>query len=156
GFDPDAIAVLRLRPSLVGYTAERAWAFQRDVIRRLEAIPGVVAASPANNPPLPGWGRGFAPIQLVGDTSDPKDALRVNTTTAGPRYFKTLGVPLAEGREFDDRDRPSGTRVAIVNEALARHFWPGGKATGSVVTIGGRRVEIVGVVRNFQYVSAIE
>ena len=156
GFDPDALVVLRLRPSLIGYTAERAWRFQREVIRRLETIPGVVAASPANNPPLPRWGMGSAPMQSAGDTSDPSDAFRVATTNVGPRYFKTLGVPLVEGREFDDRDRADGPRVAIVNETLARHFWPAGHAAGSLVMIGRMRVEIIGVVKNFQYLSAFE
>jgi len=156
GFDPDAIVVARLRPSLLGYSAERAWAFQREVIRRLEAIPGVIAASPANNPPLPGWGRGLAPIQIAGDSGDPSAAFRVMTTTVGPRYFLTVGVPLVEGRDFDDRDRVDGPPVVIVNEAAARHFWPSGGAAGNVVTLGGKRVEIVGVVKNFQYVRAFE
>jgi hypothetical protein len=74
----------------------------------------------------------------------------------GPNYFKVLGVPLVEGREFDDRDRTGGPRVAIVNEALARHFWPGGGVAGRVVRIGGTRVEIVGVVRNHQFLSVLQ
>jgi hypothetical protein len=50
GFDPDRVAVVRLRPSLVAYTNDRAWAYQRQVIERLEALPGVLAASPARAP----------------------------------------------------------------------------------------------------------
>jgi hypothetical protein len=156
GFDPDAIVILRLRPSLVGYTAERAWAFQREVIREVEAIPGVVMASPANNPPLPGWGLRSAAMQIAGDGSDPAGAFQVATTNVGPRYFKTLGVPISEGREFDDRDRTDGPPVAIVNDAVARHFWPDGRAAGNVVTIGGRRVEVVGVVKNHQFLSVFQ
>jgi putative ABC transport system permease protein len=156
GFDPDAIAILRLRPSLVGHGGERAWAFQREVIRRLEAIPGVIAASPANIPPLPGWTTPDVPLQLAGDASDPAEAFRVATTHVGPRYFETLGVSLIEGREFDDRDRIGAPRVGIVNEALARHVWPEGRAAGHLVTIGDTRVEIVGVVKNFQFLSAFQ
>jgi putative ABC transport system permease protein len=156
GFDPDRVIVLRLRPSLVGYTAERAWAFQREVIRRVEAIPGVVAASPANIPPLPGWAAANVPIQLAGDTIDPAAAFRASTTHVGPRYFETLAVPIVEGREFDDRDRTGGSPVAIVNQAFASHFWPHGHATGGVVMIGEARTEIVGVVRNFQFLSAFQ
>jgi predicted permease len=156
GFDPDAIAIVRLRPSLVGHSAERAWAFQREVIRRLEAIPGVIAASPANAPPLPKWTASETPIRLAGAPPDPAGEFRTGTTHVGPRYFKTLGVPLVEGREFDDRDRTGAPRVAIVNETLARHFWPEGRAAGRVVTIGDIRVEIVGVVKNVQYISAFQ
>jgi putative ABC transport system permease protein len=156
GYDPDRVIVLRLRPSLVGYSAERAWAFQREVIRRIEEISGVTAASPANIPPLPGWVVANAPVQLPGDSSDPATPFRVATTHVGPRYFETLGVQMIEGREFDDRDRAGGPRVAIVNEAFVRHFWPRERAAGNVAVIEGEPTEIVGVAPNIQYVSALQ
>jgi putative ABC transport system permease protein len=152
GFDPNAIAVVRLRPSLVGYTAAKAWAFQHEAIRRLEAMPGVIAASPATIPPFP-WGMPSASIQIA---SAGGASFNASTTYVGPRYFKTLGVPLIDGREFDDRDAPDGPRVAIFNETLARQCWPDGRATGQSVTIRGVRVEVVGVVKTVQYVSALE
>ena len=68
GFDPDRVAIVRLRPSLVGFTNDRAWAYQRDVIERLEALPGVLAASPAGVPPLPRWTRPVTPVRLPGDS----------------------------------------------------------------------------------------
>ena len=138
GFDPDRVAIVRLRPSLVGYTNDRAWAYQRDVIERLEALPGVLAASPAGVPPLPGWARPVTPVRLPGDSADPSQAYLVGTTLVGPRYFKTLGVGVVEGREFDDHDTMDGPRVAVVNETLARHVWPNGGAVGRVMTVGPR------------------
>jgi predicted permease len=156
GFDPDAIALVRLRPSLVGYTDARAWAFQHEVIRRLEALPGIVAASPANVAPLPGWNRPVMPIRLDGDNGDPSNAFRTPTTVIGARYFKTLGAGLVAGREFDDRDTEDGPRVAMVNEALARRLWPKGDVVGNRVTIGPRRYEVVGVVKDLQWLSAFE
>src|SRR5919108_1954477 len=63
GFDPDRVAIVRLRPSLVGFTDDRAWVYQREVIERLEALPGVLAASPAVVPPLPGWARPEMPLR---------------------------------------------------------------------------------------------
>jgi predicted permease len=155
GFDPDAIAVVRLRPSLVGYGAERSWAFQREVIRRLEAVPGVASASPANAFPLPRWTAPTVVVEIPG-TSDPSAQYLAATTNVGPRYFATLGVPLVDGRDFDDRDRAGGVRVAIVNETLARHFWPRGGTVGRNVLLDGVRVEIVGVVKDFQYVRTFE
>lgn len=154
GFDPGSLVVPRLRPSLVGYSAERSWAFQQEVIRRLEAIPGVIAASPASIPPLPRWGMGTETFQLAGDSGDPAEAPEVSTTPVGPRYFETLDVPMIDGREFDDRDAPKASRLAIVNETLARRFWPQGGAVGSLVMLGGSPAEIVGVVKDFQYLSA--
>ncbi|MDP9323925.1 MAG: ABC transporter permease, partial [Acidobacteriota bacterium] len=112
GFDPDAVVLVRLRPSLVGYTNDRAWDFQREAIRRLEALPGVAAASPASVPPLPGWSRPVLPVRLAGDAAAPSDAFKTATTVVGPRYFTTLGAGVVAGREFDDRDTPTGPRVA--------------------------------------------
>jgi putative ABC transport system permease protein len=155
GFDPDRVATVRLRPSLVGFTNDRAWAYQRDVIERLEALPGVIAASPAAVPPLPGWSRPVTPVQFLGD-SDPSHAYNVGTTLVGPRYFKTLGVGVVEGREFDDRDTRSGPRVALVNETFARHVWPNGGAVGGVIIVGPDRVEVVGVVKDLQWINALE
>ena len=156
GFDPDRVAVVRLRPSLVGYTNERAWAYQRDVIERLEALPGVLAASPATAPPLPGWARPATPVRLPGDPADPTRAYQVGTMLVGPRYFNTLGVGVAEGREFDDRDSAESPRVAVVNETLARHLWPNGGAVGRVMIVGPDRVEVVGVVKPFQWIHALQ
>jgi predicted permease len=156
GFDPDRVAVVRLRPSLVGYTNDRAWAYQRDVIERLEALPGVLAASPATAPPLPGWARPATPARLPGDPADPTRAYLVGTMLVGPRYFKTLGVGVAEGREFDDRDAAESPRVAVVNETLARHVWPNGGAVGRVMIVGPDRVEVVGVVKDFQWIHALQ
>ena len=156
GFDPDTIAIVRLRPSLVGYTDERAWTFQREVIRRLEAMPGIAAASPANVAPLPGWNRPPMPARLDGDAGDPAKAFRTPTTVVGPRYFETLGTGLIAGREFDDRDTENAPRVALANETLARRLWPNGGAVGSHVTLGSTRYQIVGVVKDLQWLSAFE
>ena len=156
GFDPDRVVVVRLRPSLVGYGAERSWAFQREVISRLEAVPGVLAVSPANVLPLPNWAMGSASVEIPGRAVDGSTAYVAATTNVGPRYFETLGVPLLEGRDFDDRDRAGGARVAIVNETLARHFWPRGGAAGHLISLDGASVEIVGVVKDLQYVRAFE
>ena len=115
-----------------------------------------MAASPASTPPLPGWARGFVPIQLAGERTEKEAAFNAATTYVGPRYFKMLGLALLDGREFDDRDRPDGARVAIVNETLARHFWPDGRAAGNQLTVDGVGVEIVGVVTDLQFLRASE
>jgi predicted permease len=153
GFDPDRVAVVRLRPSLVAYTNDRAWAYQRQVIERLEALPGVLAASPARAPAS--WRvQPATPARLPGEAPDLAHAYQVGTAVVGPRYFKALGVSLVDGREFDDRDRMDGPRTAIVNETLARHFWPNGSAVGRAITVGPDHVEIVGVVKDLQWTSA--
>jgi predicted permease len=156
GFDPDAVVLMRVRPSLVGYSAERAWALQRESLRRLQALPGVIAASPANIPPLPGWRTTVLPVVKEGEAADDIRTFRVSTTNVGPRYFKALGANVIEGREFDDRDTPEGPRVAIVNETVARRLFPSGGAAGSRLAIGPMDCEVVGVVSDSQFVSTLE
>ncbi|HXV64849.1 MAG TPA: ABC transporter permease [Vicinamibacteria bacterium] len=73
-----------------------------------------------------------------------------------PRYFETLGIPTREGRDFDLGDRPDSTQVAIVNETLARRFFPGGDAIGRRIQLGEPRPDgqwntIVGVVADVKY-----
>jgi putative ABC transport system permease protein len=155
GFDPDAVVLLRLRPSLVGYTNERAWTFQREVVRRLEALPGVVSASQGGTPPFPGWAR-QTQIEAPGAGNHAGEALRTGMAYVSPRYFETLGSGVVRGREFDDRDTPGGGRVAIVNETLARRLWPDGSAVGQSLSVSGQPHEIVGVVRDLQFVNALE
>jgi hypothetical protein len=95
------------------------------------------------------------PIQVAGGRVE-ETPFNASTTYVGPGYFKMLGAALFDGREFDNRDRPEGARVAIVNETLARHFWPDGRAAGNPLMVGGVRVEIVGVVRDFQFLRTSE
>jgi predicted permease len=156
GYDVDHIAMTRLRPSLVGYDAQAASAFHADVIRRLEALPGVIAASTAMYPPFPGWG-GELPIWRAGDPPpSPDAALQVRLNWVGPRFFETLGTTLLQGREFDDRDTAAAPRVAILGEQLSRRLFPDGSALGRFVVVDGREHTVVGIARDEQYLTTGE
>jgi predicted permease len=166
GFDPGRVVVLRLRPSLVDYDAAKAWAFQREVIRRLGALPGVESASTSEGLPMfdfgirvdvsippvtPGAGSG-------GDSPRPADTLQVLSNRVGDGYFATLGARLLDGREFTDRDRVGAPATVILNDVLARRLWPGERggalrALGRALVVDGREHEVVGVVRDIKYHS---
>jgi predicted permease len=134
GFDPRPVISVRLRPMLVNYPTDKALAFQRAVIARLEAMPGVVSASPAD----------FPPTGMTGDVTERQAGV-------GPRYFATLGVPLMEGREFDTRDSATTPKVIVVNDVMAKRIAPDGHVTGRTETLDGVTYEIIGVVRDTQY-----
>jgi putative ABC transport system permease protein len=152
GFDPHPVALLRLRPSLVAQSPQKAEIFQREVIRRLEALPGVISASPAFYPQLPGWDGNQKAVWLPAEAPpDPERALRASFNSVGPRFFATLGVPLVDGREFDTRDGRNTPRVAIVDETLARRFWPDGRAVGRTLVVAGKPHVVVGVARAAHY-----
>ncbi|HEY6212842.1 MAG TPA: ABC transporter permease [Vicinamibacterales bacterium] len=155
GFDPRPILLLRLRPSLIAQPPARAKAFQQDVIRRVEALPGVEAASPAAYPPLPGWDNDRVRMWLPGQPAPVgrTDGYWSGYNEVGPHYFQTLAVPLLRGRDFDDRDRAGTLKVAIVNDTVADRFWPGGNGVGESLVVDGERYQVVGVVRSSQYRS---
>jgi predicted permease len=150
GFDADRVITLRSRPSLIDYSRERAHTFQREVIRRLEAMPGVVSASPSVYMSLFSAGLRVT----AASATNPNDTLDALSNAVGPRYFETLGVPLVEGREFSEQERAGAAPVVIVNDVLARRLWPAQPAAGAALVVNGRPHTIVGVVRDAQYYAA--
>jgi putative ABC transport system permease protein len=134
GFEP--AHVMTLRTSLPGSAASRyrtyaaRSAFYRDVLRGVEAIPGVTAAGYTTFLPLTNHGgtSGFvvedAPPPPPGHNPD------ANHRVVSGGYFRAVGMRLIAGRYFDERDTPDSQPVAIVNEASAREFWPGRNPLG--------------------------
>jgi len=109
-----------------------------------EALPEVVQAAPVLGLP---YTRGVPTGQFAIDgqavsRSHPNSAQIV---TAGTDYFAALQIPIREGRAFHETDRPSATRVAIIDETLARQFFPTGSSVGRVLVIDSTRWQIVGV-----------
>jgi predicted permease len=149
GLDPDPVITLRLRPSLVDYPRERAHAFQRDVVQALEALPGVISASPSVFFSMFSAGTRI----LAVDASAPGQPLEAIGNPVGPRYFATMGIAVIEGREFHERDRSGAAPVVVVNDVLARRLWPNGSAVGRMLRANDRGHEIVGVVADAQYYS---
>ena len=147
GFDPDQVITMRTRPSLVDYSRDRAHAFQRDLLARLESLPGVVSASPSV----------YMSIFSAGLRVDVANHARHDqsfsaiSNAIGPRYFSTLGTAMIDGREFTHQDRDGAPVVAIVNDVLAAKLSPGGSATGLQIWLDGRPLTVVGVVRDAQY-----
>jgi putative ABC transport system permease protein len=137
-YDGSRVALLRVRPLLLGYDLKRSQQFQRDLMLRLNAVPGVEAASPyaicAGRVSLPEW----ADWQSI----------RTACLEIGPRYFEALGIPVAEGREFSASDAGGARLVAIVSQALASRLSPARSALGmSVRTSSGIRA-VIGVVND--------
>ena len=136
GFNP--VGVLTLRVPLEGSRAEpsRVAAFWRDLVKSVEALPGVRSASVARGLPIESWSGQFfvnqdQPNPPAGHVPD------ANYVVVGPRYFETMQMPLRAGRPFDDHDTAGGLPVVIVNEELARTQWPGQSAIGKRIKMGG-------------------
>ncbi len=116
-----------------------------DVMERLSALPGVTDVSLTGDLPL---GRGRPVTVAVGADagSTPEESVTAAEIVVSPHYFQTVGVAIRQGRAFSDADRPT---VAVVNEALARRFWPGASPLGRLFTVSGRTreaLEVIGTV----------
>jgi predicted permease len=148
GFDVDDVAFLRLNAVAAGYSRDGAIDFYRRVAERLQALPQVTSVGRAINEPL-------GPVAFVRDVTRPGDAspVRAEATVVTPGYFRTLGIPLVEGRDFDEHS-PAG--AVIVNETLARRLWPGRSAVGQPLEArdqGRAFSRVIGVARDSKYES---
>ena len=141
GREPESVWTASLNPGQLGYGLGRTRELYRQLTERLSGLPGVDSVSLVRRLDV---GGGYSRTSLVVDGVE----LAPECGTVAPGYFRTLGIKLLEGRDFapSDADAP---RVLIVNETMARRFWPGASALGRRVDLGeGQSAEIVGVVEN--------
>jgi predicted permease len=159
GFRTDGRYVAGMNIALGGAPAERLAAAYRRLPEAIGAIPGVSSVAFSLYSPMKGdnWaGR----IAVEGHAA--AELLISSWNRVSPRYFETIGTPLLRGRVIDDRDTPSSTRVAIVNETFARKFFVNGDAIGrhfgfaDLNGAGRPDYEIVGIVGDAKYQEARE
>jgi putative ABC transport system permease protein len=120
----------------------------RRVETELRAVPGIAGVGSASAGPLFGGGDGAQDVEYSNRAGPSKSPAAWYDMS--PSYFATLGVPVVRGRALRETDDVDGQRVALVNETLAKKFWPNDAALGKQLTLfsGKMRVEIVGVVRD--------
>lgn len=153
GFQTKNVVLLGADPTAAGYDDVRRVGFYRELLDRLRRLPGVESASLSWFPPLSdkaggSWTETMA-IDGAPPASDPGGRTYFNAVSGG--YFETLGIPVVPGRDFGPHDVASGPRTVIINEALARAFFPGqdpiGRRLGAGRHPSRQRLEIVGVVK---------
>ncbi len=147
GYDPRFVASLSFNLQMNNYDTARATAFRDRALEALRALPDVSAATVASRLPL-SPNINASGIVVPGYHTGPDDETIVDTVSVGSEYFATIGVPVVAGRAFSPSDVADGRRVAIVNETMARRFWPGGNAVGGRVHLSGRESaphEVIGV-----------
>jgi predicted permease len=151
------VLVARLDVGLQGYDEARGRRFYTQLLRDLEATPGVRSASLALNHP---FGGGFdTRIDAQGALIDPEHrGYRTDRNSVSPGYFETMGITILRGRGFTAQDVTTSTPVAVINEAIADRLWPGQEAVGKrfVRTWGGPPLEVVGVARDAKYRNLFE
>lgn len=157
GFDPDRLALMRISPGEQGMDEARGRDLYRRVLERLEVLPGVKSVALSENRLLRGAiaklvvfveGESHAALSPLGDLH--------RTNSVSPGFFRTVGIPLVRGEDFDDSLRPDGPPVAIVNQFMAESLWPGENAVGMRFRFNRPvapepLVEVIGIAADARY-----
>ena len=160
GWDTDAILTAGLPIPESRFESEPSrYALFHKIEQRLAAMPGVEDAAVCSSLPLESY-TGERPIYVDGQTPSPNvQAPRATHVMVTSGYFRTLGIPFLEGRNFPPDLKRSAPLTIIVNEALARRFWPGQSALGHKITSDDSgyitTAEIVGVVRDVDMAASL-
>ncbi|MGH9848745.1 MAG: ABC transporter permease, partial [Blastocatellia bacterium] len=156
GFETERVLTVALDLEPGGYDQSRGSVFYRQLLDQVERVPGVQAASLGANIPLT-FSRISFEVAIEGRDTAGGDFPVVDSNRVGPRYFETMGIPLLAGREFNRQDAAATTPVVIVNETMARRFWPGQNPLGRRLRIpqGNNTFspyyEVIGLVKDSKY-----
>ena len=150
GFKAENLLTLEYRLPRNKYVEPSAqWEFHRQVVEQLRAVPGVQTAALVRGLPLTG-NSGSVRIALPGGETPPKgQEPQVLYNTATPDYFATMGIPFVQGRLFNDGDRLDTPAVVVINQTMARRFWPSQDPVGKQINFvggDGTPATVVGVV----------
>src|SRR5215475_3966429 len=152
GFNQENLLLFALNPLQGGYKDERLTQFYEQLSTRLDNLPGVRAATFSSVPLIAHyvWNNN---VLLPGETVKTAGEHIANRQAARENYFTTMEIPLLRGRGFTAQDNHRAPRVAVVNQAFSRRFFPNDDALGKRVTDtdGNREIEIVGVVADTKY-----
>ena len=153
GFDASHILVSNLSLSSAGYTVPDRKQFCYRLRERLEAQPGIVGVTYADFVPLGFAAGSWEELEIEGYEKGRSENMQLYRNVVAPGYFKVLGIPLLEGRDFteqDDLSRPVN-RVMIVNQTFARRYFGGRHPIGRKVHGWGEWFTVVGVVKDSKY-----
>jgi predicted permease len=155
GFRKDHLLMVGFDPRLEQYSAAQTKQFYKLLTERVRETPGVQSATLTQTVPL-----GQDSLDSVAFVPDgfqmPRDRQSFTSAmdTVDEGYFETMGIPVLRGRGFQASDTAEAPRVAVVNEQLAKHYWPAGDAVGKHIHLDNATsipVEIVGIAQTIKY-----
>lgn len=154
GFSTENVLLLPISTDQAGVRVQKPLGFDQQLLERVATLPGVETATVMD--PVPLWFGGNVAGFSIESSQASRAAERIGYSRVGPKYFETLRIPLLRGRDFTSSDNPSAPRVAIINETMARRFWPDRSALGQHIRRRDAEIEIVGIVRDAKYLSLAE
>ena len=156
GFDASHVVTASMDMFPSGYTGDRHREFQRRAIEAVRAVPGVQSAAFGSRLPLGFGGNNSTSVGVEGYVPRQNEEIVINYSTIGPNYFETMGIPIRQGREYNDTDTLQSPRTLVINETMAKRYWPEGKALGGKIRLGQNLAEVIGIVADSKYSSINE
>lgn len=154
GFNTENIFLAGIDLRRHGYDEERGRDFYLRLNERMKLLPQVEASSFALVTPL-GSGRESLGFRIEGhEPPQGRSTFPIAYNLVGPDYFNVMEIPILRGRSFDQRDsQKNASPTIVINETMARRFWPDQDPTGRMIQMGRQSLEIVGVARDIKYYS---
>jgi predicted permease len=153
GFDQDNVLLARINPRIAGYKPAEVAALYRKLFDRIDGLPGVRIATIARFSPFSG-SVSASNVDVEGYSPRADESRSVSDVLVGPNYPRTMGIPLLLGREINLRDTEGSAKVAMVNEAFVRHYFPAENPIGHRFGYADQNYEIVGVLQNALFEDA--
>ena len=156
GFDASHVVTASMDMFPSGYTGDRHREFQRRAIEAVSAIPGIQSAAFGSRLPLGFGGNNSTSVGVEGYVPRENEEIVINYSTVGAKYFETMGIPIRQGREYNETDTLQSPRTLVINESMARRYWPQGNALGGKIRLGPNLAEVIGIVADSKYSSINE
>lgn len=151
GLNPEHVVVSHLQLGTAGYSVAERRLFCEGLRERLEAQPGIEAVSYADTVPQGFDCCSWEPVKVQGYLPDPGENMNIDRNIIAPGYFRLLGIPLLEGRDFTAQDQEKTEQVMIVSQTFAHRYFGGGEAIGRKVYGWGQWFTVVGVAGDSKY-----
>lgn len=162
GFRKDHLLMMSFDPSLVHYSEAQTQQFYKQLVERARAAAGVRAVALTSSVPMSPQADAAAIVPEGYQFPAGKDNSIIFSSRVDENFFETMGVSLVRGRGFRETDSADSPRVAVINEQLAQHYWPGQEAVGKRLRVQDTNnpnspwVEIVGVAKTGKYLWIAE
>ena len=150
GFDPNHILLASYELGPAGYSEAQGRAFNRELLAKLSALPGIESVTLADFSPL-SFSIHSNDVFPDGYVPEAGESMEISRGIVGPNYFHTLRTSIIAGRDFTEQDNDKLQIVAVVNEEFANRYWPGKDPIGKRIRNGQQWFTVVGVVRNARY-----
>jgi len=157
GFNPHNVLMASYDLFTAGYSDASGTEFDRQLLAKLETLPGIQSVVLTDRVPL-GFGGGSTSVKPEGYASQANESMETQAAIITPNYFRTLQIPILKGRDFTLEDTKASQRVVIVSEAFVNRYWPNQEALGKQLN-SDRTHEwftVVGVARDSKVISLTE